>query len=191
MLSPFRMYKIYHSVFLHFNTPKYDLFKYNKKINTSEDTFNNRPDRFRFDHWAMKLQSAERALPFCVFNFLHGKQWLYGAFDDAEKCVNQHLKFYASYNKTIKEEYDKIQQIKDEKGHELDELLKETKNGHRPPILQLYLFGRISIEFLCILNSDHNFIDRWSDIYVNDPFISDELNKVKKYSPFVKKFSNH
>jgi len=189
MLSPYKLFKIYHAVNLHFNS-SYDLFKYNQKTSTTKDIFENRKDCLRFDYWVSKIQSPEEALAFCVFNRLRDKNWLYNSYDEAKDCYLQHKKIYSTFSKYVREEYDKIQKIKDERKIKFEALIQPTVSGDKPPLLQLYLQHRISIEFLCVIDLNYSVVDLWCNKYINDPLISEELGLIKKYTPFVRKFSN-
>jgi len=189
MLSSYKFFAIYQSVQLHF-TSSYDLFKYaGKSKSINKTTFDNRKDRQRFIFWAEKLDNSDDAFKFCVFNFLKNSKWFYASFEDAKSQYINGKKFYSTFTKNITKDHSILKTIKEDQGLSFEDLLKETKKGNKPPLLQIYLNGLISIEFMCLLDRSYNFITDWQNKYTNDPLISDELFKVEKYKQFVIIFS--
>lgn len=48
-MAPFEVYVNYLALKSHFSSPKYDYFKYNKKVRASLTSFNKRKDRYFFE----------------------------------------------------------------------------------------------------------------------------------------------
>ena len=49
IVTPFEVYQNYLSLKSHFTNPKYDYFKYNKKVRATITSFNRRKDRYFFE----------------------------------------------------------------------------------------------------------------------------------------------
>ena len=185
MVSPYRFFSIYRGVQLHF-TSSYDLFKYaGKSKSITKEAFDNRKDRQRFVYWSEKIGSAEECLKFCVFNFIKDSNWFYGTFESANENYNKKLGYYSSFKNNLKGDSEYITKLRREKEILFDDMLIETPNGNKPPLLQLYLNNIISVEFLCLLDKTYIFVDGWKEKYSNDPLITSELFKVSKYCQFV------
>ena len=187
MISPYGFFKIYHPVNLHF-TSTYDVFKYNSKIkNINRDMFEERNDKVMFEILSSKIDNVETALRFCVFNSLRNSLWLYDAFEISKECYLNSNKFYSNFTRNIKQDYDVIESIKRSKQIPLSDITTPTRSGNKPPIVQLLLKNSISIEFVCILNSNSNFTDTWKSCL--DPLVQDYRIKICKYTNFVLKFN--
>lgn len=190
-IGPFAFFRIYQGIHLHF-TSKYDVFKYQFKSPTiNKDTFDDRKDRGRFDYWAGKYQTPNEALESSTFNFLRSSDWLYKSFDESRDWYLEKKKFYSSFTKNIKADHDYIRQLRQDKALSFSEIIQPTRRGNKPPLLQIYLQGHVSIEFMCLLNSSHNFCSEWKSHFANDPLVTEEINKIEKYTPFVIKFSGY
>lgn len=186
-ISPYRFFSIYQGVHLHFTT-SYDIFKYAGKAKTiTVEAFQNRKDHQRFVYWAEKIQSQEDALQLCVFNSLKSSSWFYGSYEQAKDVLLEKRLFYSMFTKNMMQDYNTIQQLKKDKGVSLDTLIKPTASGNKPPILQLYFQGGVSLEFLCLLNNEYNMVDYWMDSL--DPLVKTESERICKYTKFTVLFS--
>ncbi len=190
-IGPFAFFRIYQGVHLHF-TSKYDVLKFNfKGHGLNQDAFNNRKDNHQFHTWSIRFDNSVEAMEYCVFNFLRSSTWLYGTHDEAKSCYLAKKKYYSLFKKNIKDEHELIKRLIADKKLSFDDLLKPTKSGNKPPILQLYLNGDVSIEFMCLLADGYKFTDNWVEQYAIDPLVTSEINKLIKYRPFVTKFSGY
>lgn len=187
-MSPFRFFSIYRTSHLHF-TSNYDMFKYGGKSRSiTPDSFDARKDKQRFVYWADKIENPDDALKLCVFNFLNGSNWFYESYEEARDVSLERKKFYSSFMRNIAEDGATINAFKELKKADFQSLIRFTPNGNMPPLLQLQLQGRISREFVCLLNRDKGFVEE-SWIGSNDPLVKDEAIKIVKYAPFVILFS--
>jgi len=184
MLSGYGFFKVYHPVKLHF-TSSYDALKYksgSKSIN--QDTFNNRKDRHLFDYWGGKVQSKEEALELCVFNFANNsKTWFYSDYSDAKTILLKTKSYYGALKKNLKNETLFVERIMKEQKIRFTQLIQSTTSGDIAPMLQLFLKGKVSREFMCFL--DNGFLNDWLVEYSTDPLIQEELVNLTKYKPFA------
>jgi len=189
MITGYKFFSVYQSIKLHF-TSSYDHFKYaGKSKSISREKFGLRNDYQKFVFWANKLNDENEAIRFCVFNFIKSDSWFYDSFESAKSIQVEKEGFYGAFKHNISKSVTLIKKIKEEN---VDiNIFEETKSGNKPPLLQLYLQHAVSMEFICILNHANNFVDSWLYKYSNDPFITQELDKIKKYSPFVLLFSKN
>lgn len=184
MLSGYGFFKVYHPVKLHF-TSSYDALKYksgSKSIN--RDTFNNRKDKQRFDYWASKVQSKEEALELCIFNFANNnKTWFYTDYNEAKAVLFKTKAYYGALKKNLKEETLFVERIMKEQKVRFSQLIKSTSSGDIAPLLQLFLKGKVSKEFMCFL--DNGFLNEWMVEYSADPLVQEELGHLTKYKQFA------
>ena len=68
-MSPFETYQAYLGIKNHFSNPKYDYFKYNKKVRASAKSFNARSDKYFFEKTSRKYNDKE-IVNFLVSNFV-------------------------------------------------------------------------------------------------------------------------
>lgn len=173
---------------MHFSS-QFDFFKYNGTIKSiSKDIFNERIDKDVFVYGAKKLDSQERALRLCVFNFLYSNNWVYGKFEDAEVIASKHNKFYSRFSENIEKDLNCVRELRKSKTISLEQIMAPTRTGNAAPILQLYLQNYVSIECCCLLNSVHSFTDSWTKSI--DPLVKEEGFRISKYTPFMLKFKH-
>jgi len=185
-IQPYKFYKIYSAVNLHF-TSSYDLNKYKGKSKTiSSISFDNRRDKHRFSYFARHIESSKDALKFCVFNFLDNTDWLYNNYTEANDKYFEKIKFYSTFTKNITNDFSTIQTIRDSKTVSFKSFFEETRTGNPPPILQLFWENSISIEFICLCNITYPYMRKLSDSI--DPLVREEVRKICNYSPFVLSF---
>lgn len=186
MISGYQLYNVYHTTHLHFTT-NYDCLKYNGKSKSiSEDSFNNRKDKTRFDQWATKINNRKIALDFCVFNFANNEEsWFYTEFERANDVYLKTKGYFSSLQFNLKNEFNFLESIKADKDITFKDLVNETKSKNKPPLLQLLLRKNISKEFLCLLDKQSTFINEWKENYESDPLVQNELEILTKYQPFV------
>lgn len=185
MLSGWEFFNIHHALKLHFTSESYDVLKYNGRSNMKYETFQNRRDKLRFDSFAHKLIGKTKAGHFCIANFVHGSQnFIYEQYDDAYDVYLQWKKVRESMTREFEKDVLYLNQLASSRAS--FDLFAKTKSGHFPPILQVTLGGKVNIETLIILNKEHKeFFDRWAEFVHNDPMVSRNLLKWKKYQPFV------
>lgn len=185
MLSGWDLFKIHHSLKLHFTTPSYDVLKYNGKSRISQKSFEVRNDKLRFDSFANKLIGKNKAGHFCIANFVYGNpNFMYGTYEDAYDVYLEWKKVREMVTRTVEKDVNYINQLKS--GRAGQNFFAKTNSGNYPPLMQVALGGKISVETLCILDKEHKeFFDSWAAICQNDPYMSKQILKWKKYQPFV------
>jgi hypothetical protein len=184
-MSPYETYKTYLALKQHFTVDNYDYFKYNGKVRASENSFNNRKDRFFFSKLSRVLDDDEIVQLF-VSNFLESeKVWIKDMFsDEAKTRFRNYQKTMQSLTYSFKEEFVKVRDYMDEHDLEFDDLFAVRKNEH-PLLIQLHLEHVISLQSLIIADNILGFMKRF-DKHVDEPYVYGPLSKkVKKYAPFV------
>lgn len=184
-MTPFETYKTYLALKQHFTVDNYDYFKYNGKVRASENSFNNRKDRFFFTKLSRVLDDDEIVQLF-VSNFLESeKVWIKDMFsDDAKARFRKYQKTLQSLSYSFKEEFVKVRDYMDEHDLEFDDLFAMRNNEH-PIIIQLHLEGVISLQSLVMADKVLGFMKRF-DRQMDEPYVYGPLSiRVKKYAPFL------
>lgn len=179
-MAPFEVYTQYLSLKSHFNNPKYDYFKYNKKVRATVASFNKRKDRYFFERTSRKYNDKE-VVDFLVSNFVDTTNpqnlWIGQIINSGEKIYTDWLKRQQSLAYIFKEQSDEL-------FSEMElESIFDCSNGH-PPILKKFLSGKISIENLVIYNKIFEFSINF-DKKLSDPVWEIVSLKISKYSPFL------
>jgi hypothetical protein len=179
-MSPFDVYTGYLFLKSHFTNPKYDYFKYNKKVRASLSSFNKRKDRYFFERTSRKYQDKE-IVDFLVSNFVSADNpsnlWIGEIINSGEKIYAEWMKRQQSLTYIFKEQS--------------TELFSETKlenvfncsKGH-PIILKTFLRNELSIENLVIYETIFSFCKDF-DKKLIDPVWEMTSLKIKKYKPFI------
>lgn len=179
-MSPFDVYVNYLAIKSHFTNPKYDYFKYNKKVRASVKSFNSRSDKYFFERTSRKLSDKE-VVDFLVSNFVASDTpqnlWIGSLINGGERNYQEWMKRQQSLTYLFKEQS--------------NELFSETKledalncsKGH-PPILKGFLSGKICLETLVIYDRIFQFSKRF-DKKLLDPVWETVSLKISKYSPFL------
>ena len=68
-MEPFQVFCEYLALKSHFSNPKYDYFKYNKKVRASLESYHKRRDRYFFEKTSRKYKDKE-IVDFFVSNFI-------------------------------------------------------------------------------------------------------------------------
>ena len=179
-MSPFEVYQSYLSLKSHFSNPKYDFFKYNKKVRATLTSFNKRSDKYWFEKTSRKYPDKE-IVNFLVSNFVATDNpqniWIGEIINSGERTYVEWMKRQQSLTYLFKEQS--------------EELLSETKledafscsKGH-PPILKKFLGGKIGIETLVIYDIIFLFGNVF-DTKLIDPVWETVSLKIRKYKPFL------
>jgi len=180
IVTPFEVYQNYLSLKSHFTNPKYDYFKYNKKVRATLTSFNRRKDKYFFERTSRKLSDKE-VVDFLVSNFVAtdspGNLWIGEIINSGERTYAEWMKRQQSLTYLFKEQS--------------NELLSETKledvfncsKGH-PIILKKFLSGQLSLETLVIYDKIFGF-SKTFDKKLLDPVWETVSLKIKKYNPFL------
>ena len=179
-MSPFEVYQNYLSLKSHFTNPKYDYFKYNKKVRATLTSFNKRKDKYFFEKTSRKYSDKE-IVDFLVSNFVAtdtpGNLWIGSLINEGERTYAEWMRRQQSLTYLFKEQS--------------NELFSETKledalncsKGH-PPILKGFLSGKICLETLVIYDRIFQF-GRNFDKKLLDPVWETVSLKISKYAPFL------
>jgi hypothetical protein len=179
-MAPFQVYCEYLALKSHFNNPKYDYFKYNKKVRASATSFNKRSDKYWFEKTSRKYADKE-IVDFLVSNFVAtdnpSNLWIGSIINSGERTYSEWMKRQQSLTYLFKEQS--------------QELLSETKledafncsKGH-PAVLKKYLGGKIGIETLVIYDTIFHFANVF-DNKLLDPVWETVSLKISKYRPFL------
>lgn len=179
-MSPFEVYQNYLSLKSHFTNPKYDYFKYNKKVRATLTSFNKRKDKYFFEKTSRKYSDKE-VVDFLVSNFAASDNpqnlWIGSLINEGERIYTEWMRRQQSLTYLFKEQS--------------NELFSETKledalncsKGH-PPILKSFLSGKICLETLVIYDRIFQFSKRF-DNKLLDPVWETVSLKISKYSPFL------
>lgn len=179
-MSPFEVYQNYLSLKSHFTNPKYDYFKYNKKVRATLTSFNKRKDKYFFEKTSRKYSDKE-VVDFLVSNFVAtdtpGNLWIGQVINSGERNYQEWMRRQQSLTYLFKEQS--------------NELFSETKledalncsKGH-PPILKSFLSGKICLETLVIYDRIFQFSKRF-DKKLLDPVWETVSLKISKYAPFL------
>ena len=179
-MSPFEVYQSYLSLKSHFSNPKYDFFKYNKKVRATLTSFNKRSDKYWFEKTSRKYPDKE-IVNFLVSNFVATDNpqniWIGEIINSGERTYTEWMKRQQSLTYLFKEQS--------------EQLLSETKledafncsKGH-PPILKKFLGGKISPEVMVIYDKIFQFGNVF-DKKLLDPVWEIVSLKIRKYKPFL------
>lgn len=162
------------------------MLKYNSKGGSiNVEAFESRKDKHRFETLSNKINSADEALKICVFNFIKSDIWLHDSFDVIKDVYLNKMKFYSMFTANIQDDHEKIKELLVKKSIKYDSMLANTKSGNACPLLQALLSNKISLEYVCMVEKNKNFIDK---IESDDPLLKRHINVIKKYTPFVTLF---
>jgi len=180
-MTGYEAFSLYTSLKLHFNSDSYDYFKYNGKVNTSVDAFENRKDKWHFYKLSRRFANEEQGRDFIVANLVHDPNVWVGNLLVEESNIQ-----YRKRQKVIQSlTYTFTNEIASLVSHKNPNDLLMIHDGEYPELLQKLLHDEISIETVCILNKLLNFLSAW-DKKINDtihyPTVS---RKIKKYTPFI------
>ena len=180
-MTGYEAFSLYTSLKLHFNSDSYDYFRYNGKVNTSVDAFENRKDKWHFYKLSRRFDNEEQGRDFIVANLVHDSNVWVGNLLVEESNIQ-----YRKRQKVIQSlTYTFTNEIESLVSHNNPNDLFMIHDGEYPELLQKLLHDEISIETVCILNKILNFLPAW-DKKINDTIHFPNISrKVKKYTPFI------
>ena len=180
IVTPFNVYCEYLALKSHFNNPKYDFFKYNKKVRATITSFNRRKDRYFFERTSRKLSDKE-IVDFLLANFVAtdspSNLWIGSLINEGERTYADWMRRQQSLTYLFKEQSTELFSE-----NELETVFNCSK-GH-PPVLKRFLSGKISIETLVIYDKIFLFAKKF-DKKLLDPVWETVSLKMKKYNPFL------
>jgi len=180
-MTGYEAFSLYTSLKLHFNSDSYDYFRYNGKVNTSIDAFENRKDKWHFYKLSRRFANEEQGRDFIVANLVHDPNVWVGNLLVEESNIQ-----YRKRQKVIQSlSYTFTNEIASLVSHKNPNDLFMIHDEEYPELLQKLLHDEISIETVCILNKILNFISSWDkkiNVTIHYPNVS---RKIKKYTPFI------
>jgi hypothetical protein len=179
-VSPYQVYCEYLALKSHFSNPKYDYFKYNKKVRASVTSFNRRTDKYWFEKTSRKYKDEE-IVNFLVANFVESTSvnqiWIGEIINSGERTYADWMRRQQSLTYLFKEQSNELfSEIK------LEDVLNCSK-GH-PPVLKRFLSGQLSLETLTIYEKIFRFSNKF-DQKLLDPVWETVSLKIRKYMPFI------
>ena len=179
-VAPFEVYCEYLALKNHFSNPKYDYFKYNKKVRATITSFNKRRDKYFFEKTSRKYKNEE-IVNFLVANFVESTSvnqvWIGEIISSGERTYQDWTKRQQSLTYLFKEQSNELLS-----NNELENLFSCSK-GH-PTILKRFLGGDISLETFVIYERIFSFRKKF-DKKLKDPVWETVSLKLLKYSPFL------
>lgn len=171
----FEIYMYYLALKRHFTTD-YDYFKYNGKVKASQQSFENRKDKFQF----YKLSKRKDAKEFILANMIFDPTlWVGDLLDNekAEEVFTEWMRKQQTLSYVFKSD---LSELNDDFNSNL-----LVPDGQHPRLLQLYNMRRVNIETLVIIDDMvHNF-SYW-ERKIADPIVFPQIKRtVEKYRPFV------
>ena len=179
-MTPYQVYTEYLALKSHFTNPKYDYFKYNKKVRASLQSFYKRKDRYFFEKTSRKYKDEE-IVNFLVANFVESTSvnqiWIGEIINSGERTYSEWTKRQQSLTYLFKEQSNELLS-----NNELENLFNCSK-GH-PILLKKYLGGDVSLETLVIFEKIFSFRQKF-DKKLDDPVWETVSLKIQKYNPFL------
>ena len=179
-VAPFEVYCEYLALKNHFSNPKYDYFKYNKKVRATITSFNKRKDKYFFEKTSRKYKDEE-IVNFLVANFVESTSvnqvWIGEIINSGERNYAEWMKRQQSLTYLFKEQSNELFLE-----NELEDVFNCSK-GH-PILLKRFLSGQLSLETLTIYEKIFGFSKNF-DKKLLDPVWETVSLKLKKYSPFI------
>ena len=181
-MTGYEAYCLYNSLKLHFSSDSYDYFRYNGKISSSIEAFENRKDKYYFYKLSRRFTNEEQARDFIVANLVNDSNVWVGHLLTEESDIE-----YRKRQKIIQAlTYSFTNEIGSLMSLENPNDLLMVHDGNYPTLLTKLLQGDVSIETVCIMNSMMNFIPMW-DKKISDTIHYPKVSKtIRKYTPFIK-----
>ena len=180
-MTGYEAFSLYTSLKLHFNSDSYDYFKYNGKVNTSIDAFENRKDKWHFYKLSRRFDNEEQGRDFIVANLVHDPNVWVGNLLVEESNIQ-----YRKRQKVIQSlTYTFTNEIESLMNHSNPNDLFMSHEGEYPDLLIKLLHEEVSLETICILNQVLGFLPSW-DRKIGDTIHYPNISKrIKKYTPFI------
>jgi hypothetical protein len=179
-MTPYQAAKAYMACKLHFQSEKYDIFKYRGRTSLSREAFEKRKDRYRLEKMARDMKDDE-IVQYFVANFSRKPDYA-GLFDDQS---DTRFKQWESYNQSLSynfgNEVKQLFEVAQEDGMCYNDVFFSS-DGQHPPVLLAYMGKQISIETFIILDRLNSFTEKM----VGDVVTEGILRTARKYGPFLK-----
>jgi len=180
-MTGYETYILYNALKFHFTRENFDFFKYNGKVKTTPEQFENRKDKYHFYKLSRKYTDRDDMIQFLTYNFLEKDGLWVGDLltDEGHKRYSKHKKILQSLSYTFENDCKKLFG----ETQNPNDLIKT--NGDYPKLLTMALQRDIEIETLCILNAILNFVPMWNE-KIQDTIRWPEFRlKVQKFATFL------
>lgn len=180
--AAFDAYILFSSLKLHFNSPKYDFFKYNGKINASSN-FHNRRDRYQYEK-LIRNYSNQEIVDFLVANLVKNSNiWIGDLMKNLEESKRVYLDWRRKKESLTYCFSEDVSCIAEQES-DFNLLFLCNRNEH-PKLLDLYSEGTINLETLLGIDLVVDCFIDW-DKYLKDDIIwKDAYHLALKYKPFL------
>ena len=174
-MTPFDTYQCYLAMKMHFTKDAYNYFKYNGKVNSNPNTFENRKDRNMF----YALSKKKDVDKYILANVLENPTIWVGDLlsDKADQRYKEFLRIEESLTYHYKNELKELNEDFDSNF--------VVKNGQRPHLLKLYNTGKVSIQTMTILNKIVDYLPYWDKKLENNIIWPSNRIKIEKFQPFI------
>jgi hypothetical protein len=180
-MTGYEAFCLYSSLKLHFTQESYDYFKYGGKSRTSIDAFENKKDKWFYYKLSRRFSNDDQARDFLVANLLHSSDVWIGNLLTDESDVH-----YRARQKVIQSlSYTFTNEIAPLMSQENPNDWLMVQDGEYPLLLRMLLYGEVSIETVCILNSILKFLPMWDKKITDTIHYPNTSLKIKKYTPFI------
>jgi hypothetical protein len=176
-MTAYECYQQYLSLKNHFTKQNYDYFKYNGKVKTNLSSFSKRKDKIFFE----KMAKHADVYGFLVANLSNNpKTWIkeLAYSEEAENVYKEWHKKQQSLSYLYKKELGNLIEP-------FDSNFVISEDSAHPPLFQMFLGGRISLETLCILLSVSRAKKYWDTKMEYDLVYQEIKLKIEKYTPFI------
>lgn len=180
-LSAYDTFRLYLAIKNHFSRRSYDYFKYNGKMNITQESFLSRRDKHQFAKLS-RLYDENEMRDFLVANLLHDESVWVGFLlqDEAKDIYNDYLKRKQALSYTFANELDKMI----DKAGDIKALFKPKPN-ELLPVISYHYAGLAGLETLALLDHFVGYLDKYEDEYKDDYLWGKVRMKCKKLYPFI------
>lgn len=179
-MTPFDAYKTYLALKNHFSKSNYDYFKYAGKSRASVASFEKRKDKYWFERISRQKNDNE-IKDFFIANLLEADDpnsvWIGNVIRAGDIYYKEWIKKQQSLKYLFTQQSEEMLSSSN-----LEELFDCSKQ--HPPILKMFLSGKIDIETLVIWDKIFLFRNIF-DKKLLDPVWELVSLKIQKYSPFL------
>lgn len=179
-MNGYECYSLYNSLKLHFNSEKFDFFKYQGKSRVTVNTFEKRKDKYLFHKLAKKYHDDDM-IDFLVSNMTRNHSvWVGDLLDDSSDVVyKDHIKVKQSLGYIFQNECENLF------GSCEDPNVLLKTDGQYPKLLSKTMQGEIHAETLIILNDLLGFFRMWNKNINDNIRWPDFYLTCLKYQPFL------
>jgi len=182
-MTGYEAFCLYSSLKLHFTQESYDYFKYGGKSRTSIEAFENKKDKWFYYKLSRRFANDEQARDFIVANLVYNSDVWIGHLLTGDCDIHYHArqKVIQSLSYTFTNEIESLMKYGNP-----NNLLMIRDDMQYPILLGSLLYGEVSIETVCILNSLLNFLPMWDKKIEDTIHYPNTSLRIKKYTPFIK-----